>query len=713
MHALADPHIALQPDMLEPLFSKLSASARFTSLARSEAAALEVKSGARFQAPWACHGVRSTPMVVIGLAATLGMLLYVGQGILAAAQLIGFTLGWLIPSAALVGEISPIRRLPATLRALVAFSLAILLTTPAFYFRRLLPVPQWSADGLLVLAICGLALKRGSYMRFLGDLTSPVFRASAPFLFVVLPALFTLVWMGYEVHDGRQALYYGLYPIDFANLTSIVALINASHGLPHGQVAGTAVLSYHWLFFAFPAWLGSFGKGAVPAASSLAICNYVAACTLFLVICVVIERARRVMDPDRTPAASTAVLTAGVVTLASLVMYPYQLLSRLAAQVTQISSLGISLRNGLLLSLPNSMAVFGNNTMAVALALLVLALLVEWNREPRKGYLLLAGGLLASITGYSVTLFFPMGLAIGLWLLLGKVHRWPVAALWMGIAGAGVLSILDFGLHLFGSSRGPAVSFDGGAYLRHIVFALLPLWILAWMGRAYWRKLSLFWETVACGIVVPSFLYVPHSVTGQTDFSMKIATLIAVAASPLAYAGLVRWRQNWRAPVGLAAAALTAAGLVCTAVYAGQFAFMRVRHDNRRALQLPLDYVKALQFLRDHTPREAIVIDPQSVSYPLSIPTNFVGERRVYLPTQYTEAVAPATLELAGEMVRRTSEFEQWERSGFADRILSKRFAAAADYCLVAGDSLAEEDWLMVQRFGKFSLWESRLRRKA
>ena len=648
--------------------------------------------------------------MAIYAAATAGMLIYAGQGVLAGARLTAYVFGVLFPSAALLTEIGVLARLPAAMRAITGILLAMLLATPAFFVRRALPIEGWLADLILVVAVCLRAHYRGAYRRFLNDVSGPLFRASAPFLFLALPALFILTWMGYEVREGAQFAYYGLFPIDFANLASVVGSINATHGLPQSLLAGSGVLNYHWLFFAFPAWLSSFGGGHMPDAISLTACNYAAACLLFLTIAVAADRVLQSIDADRPVAPSTAALAAGVVSFASLVVYPYQVLVRLAFQMTHIPWLAIGVRNGLLLSVPNSMTVFGNNTMAVAMSVLVVMMLLEWNRRMEKGFLYLGGILLAMIMGYSITLFFPMALTLGIWLLLGQVRKWPIAALCAGVAGGCVVAVMYFGLHLFGGSRGLAVAFDNGAYLRQIVFALLPLWVLAWISRPLWGKLALFWALIICGVVVPSLLYIPNTLTGPVDFSMKIATLIAAASAPLVCAGLERCRRNWRAPAAVAAATLMAVGLACTGAYAGQFAYVRLSHDHTRAVSLPSDYVSALRFIRDHTPAEAIVIDPQSVGYSLSIPTVSIGERLVYLPTKYSEAVSPPTAVLAEQMTQRTSDFQEWAQDGFRDGTLSARLASAADYCLVAGAAPASGDWIPVQRFGDYSIWESRVR---
>jgi len=658
---------------------------------------------------------RKLPRVAFYLAATAAMLLYLGQGGVAGARLAAFVFGVLFPGAALLSTISPIQRLPQGVRAITAISLAMLCVTPAFYIRRDLPGPGWLADLLFIAALCFWAQHRRAYASFWHDIASPLFRASAPFLFLALPALFVLTWMGFQVQEGGQVFYYGLFPIDFGNLTSIVALINASHGLPHWPLSGSEVVNYHWLFFAFPAWLSSFGGGHTPDAISFVVCNYIAACILFLAIAVTADHVLRAVDPDQPVAASTIAMATGVVALASLVMYPYQMLVGLAVRLTHIQSIAITARNGLLLSLPNSMTVFGNNSMALALALLALVMLLEWNRRLDKGHLFIGAAFLAMIVGYSITLVFPIALALGIWLLLGHIRKWPKAVVCLSVVGAAIIGIMAFGLHLFGSNKGLAVAFDNGAYLRHVLFALTPLWALAWMGRAIWTKLSLFWTLIICCVIVPSFLYIPNTLTGHIDFSMKIASLIAVAAVPLACVGLARCLQNWRAPVAIVALTLVALGLACTAAYAGQFAFMRLQHNHDRTMVLPSDYMSALQFIRDNTPVDAIVIDPQSVPYSLTMPTVFIAERRVFLSTKYAEQTLATAAIFSDETATRNHDFDLWAKGYFQDKTLSARFASQADYCLLSEPGLAasDENWARVQNFGDYSIWKSRGRSTA
>ena len=101
------------------------------------------------------------------------------------------------------------------------------------------------------------------------------------------------------------------------------------------------------------------------------------------------------------------------------------------------------------------------------------------------------------------------------------------------------------------------------------------------------------------------------------------------------------------------------------------------------------------------------MIDPQSMPYALTIPTVFIGERRVYLPTEYGEQVLGG-LTMSPEVARRKRDFEQWSKDGFVNGILSTQFASQADYCLLADPGPADGDWTLIRTFGGYSVWESK-----
>jgi hypothetical protein len=259
---------------------------------------------------------------------------------------------------------------------------------------------------------------------------------------------------------------------------------------------------------------------------------------------------------------------------------------------------------------------------------------------------------------------------------------------------------------MFDSSKGLGVQFDHGYYFRHVLFVFLPVWCLAWIGRQDSGGLSIFWVLIISSVIVPSFLYVPNTHSGQVDFSMKIAALIAVAAMPLACAGLERFRQEWPHPLTIAAAGFIGLGLLCTMVYAGQFVVYRVRDSRAGALVLPADYVACLKFIRDQTPPAAIVIDSESADYAKSIPTVSIGERRVYLPTKYAQQILATESLHSQEIAQRSDDYQKWSDGGFTDSGLCRKFAQNADVLLIKSEVVIKE-WMPIKTIGDYTIYKS------
>jgi hypothetical protein len=93
----------------------------------------------------------------------------------------------------------------------------------------------------------------------------------------LLPVLFTLIRIGNEVTDGDSVKYYGLAFIDFGVLRGITSLLVSSQFIPEDLVHGVGPLSYHWLFFAVPAWNSTFLGGQYSMSGVLSVANYVVA----------------------------------------------------------------------------------------------------------------------------------------------------------------------------------------------------------------------------------------------------------------------------------------------------------------------------------------------------------------------------------------------------------------------------------------------------
>ncbi|HEY6137937.1 MAG TPA: hypothetical protein VI670_09260 [Thermoanaerobaculia bacterium] len=495
---------------------------------------------------------------------------------------------------------------------------AILAAVPWFFLRKASGVPL-AVDAATAVVLVALVWRR---RRFLPQVKLPVVT------FLVVPFVFALVWLGWAAPAGHDVRFYGLFGIDFGNLVAVVSTLRVSPLLPLSYVAGGGPLSYHWLYFTIPAALASFGGGAMPNANALILANLLMAMLLVQAVASI----------------ASEKLAAAVAVFAPFTTYFYQTIS----SRVPLGPLAVPMRNHLLLSPLNSMVTFGNNTVALVLAMAALAALERWNRDGKLRDLAEGCIALAAVAGFSITLVFPLALALLAW--IPRIRRPAFAVAAAAAAGAIFLAIL-WTLHVLGgdSSRHLALAFDRGAFLKMALFGMAPLWLLARR-----RELTIFHAVIAACVAVPSFVYIAGSPTGASDFSMKTATLMAVAFAPL----LVVRRS-------LLVALVVGAGLIQSAAYVLQFPFYRLRHVTTNGVSIERDYANALAWVRGHTPLSAVVADPHELRNRDELFTAILGERRVWLPTAYAKTYLIADLPPA-VLARETMPLE----SGDADVLL-------------------------------------------
>jgi hypothetical protein len=345
------------------------------------------------------------------------------------------------------------------------------------------------------------------------------------------------------------------------------------------------------------------------------------------------------------------------------------------------------------------MVIFGNNTFALVLALFVAVELERWNRDGRIGDALLGVIALAIAIGYSVTLVFSLALTLAIWTLAGRVRR-PIVALGLAaLAGASAVAIFfAIGLLTSGGSRHIAIGFDRGQFFRMVLFGLAPLWAVVALARGRLR-LNIFHVLIAVAVAVPSMLYTTGSAGSLIDFSMKTGSLVAIAFAPLLApalqylftAGVPRWRA-------VAAIVVIALGVVQTSAFVLQFPWYRVTRPAARAYSIPADYHDALVWVRDHTARQAIVVDPHGLRTQEVLDTMMIGERRVWLPTVFTNEVLISNSRVAGRV-------PVWNAFIAGDEGARRSVAAESDYLVVRG-SVASPSWRELRR-GEWSVFES------
>jgi hypothetical protein len=585
----------------------------------------------------------------------LAILWHLAGSFEALAMFAAFVVLLVVPALALTRRIAPMP--VAALIVVVAF-------VPWFFARKASGMPLIvdlvTAAILIATAIATRSLKMPS-------LKMPVVT------FVFVPLLFAIVWLGWNAPNGNEVRDYGLFAVDFGNLASVVSTLRASPGLPLSYVAGMGPLSYHWLYFTIPASLADAFDGAMPNGNALVLANLLAAILLVQTVATFAGERRAAL----------------LVLFAPFTSYFYQ---AVAARVA-LGPLALPTRNHLLLSPLNSMRTFGNNTIALVLIVTALLQLERWNHDGRLRDALFGSVAMALVIGYSVTLVFPLIAAVALWAVSGRIRR-PLVVIPLAALTGFLIVALFFALGILtrGGARHIAVAFDHGQFFRMVAFGLVPLWgvaLLAWR-----RMLTIEHILIACCVAVPSLLYIAGSPTGASDFSMKTASLIAIAFAPLlVFDGLTRRRV-------MMAIALAVLGIVQTSAYVLQFPYYRLTHSSSNGVGLPRDYAEALTWIRDHTPRAAIVVDPHELPDENQIFTLILAERRVWLPARYTGANLPP--ELAARVAA-------WNAFAAGDKAAGRRIAAEADYLIVRG-AIVSTDWREVRR-GTWSVFQSAIRK--
>jgi len=607
-----------------------------------------------------------------------------------------FVGAFLLPACALVMRLPHLRAMPTDLRLTAASVLVVILIVPWFFVRKLLPVTPAIVD-VVVCAILVIAAGKavlGARLSVLpGSDNRPPSTEHQYVVFILLPVLFALAWLGYGAPAGGNVMFHGLFGIDFGNLVSIVSTVRASPLLPLAHVTDSGPLNYHWLYFTLPAMLTDFCGVAMPAFNALILVNLLAAALLVHTLVTVVAA----LDPQR--GRRTAQAAMAVVLFAPFTIYYYQTIdARL-----HLGWLAVPTRNHLLLSPLNSMIVFGNNTFALVLALFTAMQVERWNRQRRMTDLVLGTAALSMVIGYSVTLLFPLAAALLLWLALGRIARPMLVLAWAVVMG-GAAAAMFLAIHVLssGDSRHAAFAFDRGQFLRMVIFGMLPLWGL--LALAPRKALTFFHVLIVAALAVPSFLYVAGSTTGQVDFSIKTGSLLAVAFAPLIAVTIELWFRGrlarWKT---ITAAFLVALGAIQTSAYILQFPYYRLRHLESRGVAIPGDYYRALLWIRDQTPRQSIVAEPGGLTIRGELPSTWIAERRAWLPTPYTESMLVPPPD--SPVRKRAALWATFLRNP-GDAAVAGIIASEADYLLLPRD-VQSPPWTPVSRSGAWVIYRS------
>ena len=125
--------------------------------------------------------------------------MHLGAGPLAACLFIAFTTFFLLPAVVIAARAPLLRTMPPELRIACAAVIVVLLAVPWYFARKAL-------GGVLFVDVASLLVLTFSALKFaspraLLDELHPALRQLVIPVLVVLPIIFALVWLGFEVRS--------------------------------------------------------------------------------------------------------------------------------------------------------------------------------------------------------------------------------------------------------------------------------------------------------------------------------------------------------------------------------------------------------------------------------------------------------------------------------------------------------------------------------
>ena len=609
-------------------------------------------------------------------------------------------------------------RLGRILTSFHAFAATWIIACLLFFLRKLLP----SNAPIFDLTIFGaawfgcLCLPKKSLISFSTDAFQAfgkIFHSRWDHLycFFLLPILFFLIRLGNEVIAGDQVLYYGLLYIDFGVLKGITSLLVASDFLPEELVHGTGPLSYHWLFFAVPAWHSDlFGRGH-DMNGVLSLANYLAAVFFYKTFSHLIAILTRQIAHVKNGA------WAGPGAIIAIFGLNIRYFHETAFSITGWGLIDPGIRNRLILSFPNSLNAFGYNTFALGLLVIAVISLHYWNRTGNRRHLYFASFWVACLPIFSATIGPGVAGGIGAACLLKQV-RSPWYSLASFAAFGAATMIIFNSLGVFASrDEPPKITFDGGQFLINCLLASPVFLVVAFWGKRGWC-VPLYMTCLCIGlgaVAFPSTILLGNTST-PSDISMKnysaIATMLgaaAVSVFPLVAGKQTSsiFRTRLYTVVGVV---LISLGFANSLAYAMSSVFMRfpqiapsisrIRYPNY--ISLPLNYFQSLEYVREVSDRSAVIV---AKPFPLTRdPAIIVSGRRSLLPTDFFVKHTP-DVSVNSDLKDRLVRWSQWEQSGFADESLAKWFSERADILVIEGESPSEH-WRPIKQFNIWRVYE-------
>ena len=588
-------------------------------------------------------------------------------------------------------------QIPDNLRIMLSLLFPFLVIIPWSFLKKASGFPGPFVDLISVIILLLIIFQRGNAKGFFHEISGTFTDTFRTFNLVAIPLLFCLSWTAFEVHCNGMVGYYGLYLIDFGSLSEIVSLVNVSPHFPLNHLEGIGALSYHWLFFSIPSFIADFMGSPIKHPHALGLANLLVTHLLFLVL--YFSAGNFLVQGEENNKSLQAWSAFSIVFCSTIFQFYLRL-----TEILKFSFLQIPRINHLLMSVINSITGFGNNTLALSCILIGIMLIIEWNKQERPVFLFFGSILFAMPMALSVTLVFPTSMAIFILIISGRIRHAFKAALTGLFFGAVFFGIFKL-IGIFGGNAGRiGVDFDRGYFVRNVFFSLFPAIIVSFFGLERPHRENIFLVFLGCCLVIPSFLLVKDTPYGRIDFSMKIASLIAVLMTPLFAKGMAYLVARRSIKLAIFPVFFILLGLLHTTAFSCQFLFYRAFSPQTRCFSFPEAHFNALDFVRRQSPKTAIVADPFFSDRTDTHINLFVSERRQFLPIEKDFLYH----QLPEEIQKRRQFWEEWEKSSFQDKERSRYFAEHADY-VVVDKSVSDSNWEPVFQAGDFFVYKSRI----
>lgn len=635
------------------------------------------------------HSKVSSSSFILLVGLDIALLYWLSGGVSSLLHFMIFLLLVIWPASAILGHLIFPRGFSPGLKFSGGFFSLLPLLVPIYLVRKVISYDTFFTDVFLTIFLWLSFFLTKSYNSYRSFRQAGKALGEYTIFSTILLVCLAMIWQGHATEDYGQIKYYGLFPIDFGNLSSIVSLIKMPNLLPEMDVAGAGQMHYHWFYHVLPALLSDFFGGGLSSDEALILSNILVSGFLVVLLIHFIQASNGTIANIRY-----AILACFLAIFCPTIKYFYQRFADLLpGQWLSPNYLGY--RNSIMMQPIQGVAFFGNNTVAIGLILLAIIFEKDLRYHKNPNRLLPVSMFLALSIPYSVTLFFPVLVGFFLWVII-KIQEYIRLGkkffLWVIFSGicAAFLVFCYFKIGILSGKYGLAFGFDRGQFLKHALLALAP--VLLPIGYGIWRTKTFTLETVILISIflVPSFIYVNGGSTGLVDFSLKMGSLISFISTPMIAWFLSESFNTNSIPrvLRVSTIGLFLMGLTNTIAFSGQFGAYRFLGVEKfgslpDAISLDADYVKCLLYIRDHTERSAVILDPEALVHERVNTTLWIGERQSFLMpkagTYFYDRTNPVSA--------RNDLWQSWYNSDFRDLHRECEFSRGTDYFI------ARKEW--------------------